>query len=63
MKVSVDADLCDGCALCVESCPEVFDMGDDDLAHVKMTRVPPDLEDAVREASDECPTDAIPIEE
>ncbi len=29
MKVKVDADLCTGCELCIDTCPEVFVMKDD----------------------------------
>ena len=31
-RVHVDRRLCEGHALCVESAPEVFDVGPDDLA-------------------------------
>ncbi len=63
MKVIVDKDLCTGCSLCVDECPDVFDMGNDDTASVKVERVPPDAEDGCREAADQCPTAAITIEE
>lgn len=63
MKVRVDPDLCAGCGPCTEVCPEVFELGDDNLAHVKLDPVPPELEDKVREARDACPPGAIVIEE
>ncbi len=62
MKVMIDADLCTGCEDCVNSCPDIFEMGDDDLAHVKQSVVPGALEDSVREAADACPAAAIEVE-
>ncbi|KPJ99853.1 MAG: ferredoxin, partial [Nitrospira bacterium SG8_35_4] len=35
MKPVVNYDECTGCATCVEICPEVFEMGDDEKAFVK----------------------------
>ena len=63
MKVSVDRDLCTGCELCVDSCPEVFEMDDDGISCAKMEEIPEDLEDCAREAADGCPVEAIEIEE
>jgi len=62
MKVIVDADLCTACELCTETCPEVFEMGDD-VAIVKVDTVPPEAEEAARQAADDCPAEAIIIEE
>ena len=62
MKVKVDRDECAGCELCVDTCPEVFEM-DDDLARAKVEEVPAEHEDAVKEAAEDCPVEAIIIEE
>jgi ferredoxin len=61
MKVKVDPDLCTGCGLCEESCPEVFEVVDN-LARVKATPVPPAAEKTCRQAADDCPTEAIGVE-
>ena len=61
MKVSIDADLCTGCSLCTDSVPNVFKMGND-VAEVITADVPADQEDAVQEATDDCPAEAIIIE-
>lgn len=61
MHTQVSED-CIACGRCVEICPEVFDM-DRDIAQVKVDPVPSEYEDMVRDAADECPTDAIIIVE
>ncbi len=77
MKVWIDQDLCTGDGLCEEICPQVFTLGDDGLAYVKddgqvlddpggaegLAKVPTDYEDAVREASEDCPGECIFVEE
>lgn len=62
MRVSVDADLCTACELCVETCPDVFEI-EGDTAVVKVDDVPEDAEDCARQAAEECPVEAITIEE
>ena len=62
MRVRIDDDLCVGDGTCAELCPEVFKMVGD-LAVVQMERVPEDLEEACREAVEECVVEAITIEE
>ncbi len=61
MKAAVDPDLCTGCELCVDTCPEVFEM-DDDVAKAIVDVVPEDAEDAAQEAAESCPAEAITIE-
>lgn len=57
---SVDPDLCIGCELCPEICPEVFEMRDDGLAHVKDGAKCDEL-DTCNEAAESCPVDAIEL--
>ena len=62
MKVRVDAELCVACGACVDICPEVFDLPGE-TAVVKMKTIPAEHEEAVREAAEACPTEAILLEE
>jgi ferredoxin len=63
MKVHVDSELCSGCGPCVEICPEAFELSDEGVAVVKLDPIPSEVEDACREAAEDCPTEAISIEE
>jgi len=60
MKVRID-DSCTACGLCVDTCPEVFTMGDA-IAEAAVDLVPAELEDTVQQAADECPVEAIIVE-
>jgi len=60
MNVKIE-DTCTACGLCVDTCPEVFEMGTD-MAQVVVDKVQPEYEDAVQQAADECPVEAIIVE-
>ncbi len=62
MKVKIDPELCNGDEICVQLCPDVFEM-EGEKAIVKMEDIPDDLAESVREAADSCPSEAIIIEE
>lgn len=59
MKVRIE-DTCTACGLCVDACPDVFGIGPD-IAVVLVETVPAELEDAVQQAADECPIEAIEV--
>lgn len=61
MKVRIDEDICTGCGLCVDICPEVFEMGET-VSIVKVENVPSEFEEKVKEAVESCPVEAIIIE-
>ena len=61
MKVKVTDD-CIACGLCCDTCPEVFEMADE-FAEVLVEEVPEGAQEACRLAAEDCPTEAIIIEE
>jgi len=61
MKAVVDKDLCTGCGLCEDTCPEVFEVKDG-IAIVKVSKVPEDLIESCKQAADDCPVEAITCE-
>ncbi len=62
IKVVVDMDVCQNHGQCVFSAPQVFELDDDgDLVQLQ-AEVGDDLRDAVEEAADVCPVQAITIE-
>jgi ferredoxin len=60
MRVRIE-DTCTACGLCVDTCPDVFGMGTD-MAEVIVDEVPAEFEEAVQQAADECPVEAIVVE-
>ena len=62
MKAIVDEETCIGCGLCAETCPEVFEMNDD-KARVIVDPVPENSIGTCKEAAENCPVEAIQVEE
>ena len=62
MKAYIDDNVCTGCGLCPETCPEVFEMTDD-VATVRVPEVPSAAMASCRQARDECPVEAISIKD
>ena len=57
-RINVDDSLCTGCGLCASNCPEIFEIGDDNIAHVIAAKsVACDLKDV----ADQCPVSAISV--
>lgn len=62
MKAYVDQDLCIGCGLCASIAPDVFQMNADGKAEAYAEVTEDQLAD-VHDAMDQCPVEAISIEE
>lgn len=57
-KITIDDSLCTGCGICASNCPDVFELGDDGLAHV--------ISDScsncdLKEIAQQCPVSAINV--
>lgn len=63
MRVTVNPDLCEGNLRCVQAAPEVFEVRDDDQAHVLVPEPPQSLRAKVERAARLCPRQAITIVE
>ena len=63
MKVCVDKELCSGSGICIETCPEIFELDEQGTTSAKNEQVSSELEQACRNAAEGCPSGAIKIEE
>ncbi len=63
MRVRIEQDYCTGDGLCQDLCPDMFEMQDDGLAHVKHAgEVPTELEGTVVEAQAQCAGECIYVD-
>jgi ferredoxin len=63
VRVSVDREVCFRHARCFAHCPEVFGLDEEGYSVVRTPEVPPQLQEAVREAAQLCPERAITVVE
>jgi ferredoxin len=63
MRVIVDPDTCLGCGICEGIAPDVFSLGSEPHAVVLLNPVPEKYRADVNEAIEQCPEEAITIEE
>lgn len=64
LRLIVDADRCQGHALCAAAAPDLVSLSDvDGHAHVEPAAVPAALEPAARRAVIGCPEGALRVEE
>ncbi|MCL4378838.1 MAG: ferredoxin [Actinobacteria bacterium] len=60
MEVRIDEDLCTGCGLCEETCPDIFKMNEDkDIAELIKSDYDEYDEECIQEAAESCPSEAI----
>lgn len=60
-KIIIDENACVGCGLCVNNCPDCFEMGDDGIAKIKNHVCPGGCN--LQEVASQCPVSAITIED
>lgn len=58
VKVTIDTSTCVGCGLCEQSCPEVFQVQGDGIAHVKAQIC---VEHNLQEVAEQCPVNSIKV--
>ena len=67
MRIKVDLDLCQGHSVCMEECPEVFDVRDQAGSYpqvvVLMEKPPEALREKVMNAVRGCPNRVIRVED
>jgi ferredoxin len=56
-NIIIDETLCTGCGLCASMCPDKFEVGDDNLAHIKVG----DCDCDMNEVASSCPVEAIKV--
>ncbi len=59
IAVEVDEQLCQGYANCLDAAPEVFELGEDDIARPRARRYPSSRRGELEEAARRCPAKAI----
>ena len=63
MKVVVDYDLCEANAVCMEVCPDVFKVDDEDNLHILIDNPGEELRAKIEEAVRLCPRQALSLDE
>jgi ferredoxin len=63
VKVRVDRDLCVGHGRCYVLCPEVYGEDEEGYCVIADADVPAELREAARRAADNCPEQAITVED
>ncbi|MPQ44684.1 ferredoxin [Clostridium tarantellae] len=63
MRAVVDEEVCIGCGMCVESCPEVFTLDENGKAIADNEFIPEYVLNRAEESYEDCPVNAISIED
>ena len=63
MKVVVDRTKCSSIGLCEAVAPDVFEIGADGALHILIDDVPDSRREELEQACENCPTQALSIEE
>jgi ferredoxin len=60
VKVKIDEEACTGCGVCESMCPDLFKIGEDDIAHVVSSEGCNGCD--CNEVAESCPSEAITVE-
>lgn len=60
-RITVDFDLCESNAVCMDVAPDLFEVRDDDFLYVLNETPDPDRRAAAEDAAARCPKQAISI--
>lgn len=63
MRIAIDHDRCMGHGQCEMFGPNLFEVGEDDLAHPLLPEPPSELHAQARDAAERCPESAILVTE
>ncbi|MFZ4373276.1 MAG: ferredoxin [Mycobacterium sp.] len=63
MKIVVDKSKCSSIGLCEATAADIFEIGADGALHILMSEVPADRRTDLEQACENCPTQALSIEE
>ena len=63
MQAKVDQSGCISCGLCESTCPEVFQLNEENLAEVICDQIPEEAADSAIAAQEGCPVSVITVEE
>ena len=58
-KIDIDDSLCTGCGLCASNCPDIFEIGDDNVARVMAAK---SITCDVKDVAEQCPVNAISVQ-
>ena len=61
MKVIIDYELCEANAICMDCCPEVFEVNEKDELIVHEDKITDALRDQLDEAARRCPRQALEV--
>ena len=63
MKIVVDRSRCSSIGLCEATAPDIFEIGADGALHILIQDVPADRRRDLEQACENCPTQALSIED
>ena len=63
MKIIVDRNKCSSIGLCEATASDIFEIGPDGALHILIDEVPEDRRTALEQACENCPTQALSIQD